>query len=45
MNPEISPITLESNSAPVSYPRVSGIRMNRQANPRTGSRRSCKVLA
>jgi hypothetical protein len=45
MNPEISPITLESNTALVSYPHLSGIQMNRRTNSRTGSHRSCKVLA
>jgi hypothetical protein len=41
MNPEISPIPLESNSAPVSYPQAS----HRRTPSRTGSRTSCKVLA
>jgi hypothetical protein len=41
MNPKNSPIPLESNTALVSYPRVS----NTPATSRTRSLCSCKVLA
>ena len=46
MNPEISPITLESNMALVSYPLVSYPQTTYPRTPsRTRSHNSCKVLA